>query len=764
MSSGQGSGLRPGQVPGLELFESKLHPPHRRAAVVSRAGLIDRLDASDAPITVVAAPPGYGKTTLLAEWSQRHPSRFAWLSLDRHDNDLGRLMSYTAAALDRVEPIGSDVLRPAIGGRSIAAVASRVAGAMSGMKQPVVLMLDHVESIHNDECRDTIAELALHLPAGSRLALATRAEPPLPMSRLRVGGDVVEVGVDELTMTAPEARRLLDGAGVQLTDAELDHLLERTEGWPVGLYLAALALQAGGSRDHAGVPFSGDDRLMADYLRSELLSRLSDTEVRFLTRTAVLDRLTGPLCDAVLDTTGSGAMLESLAHSNLLLVALDRHGEWYRYHHLFRDLLRAELQRREPDVVRVLHVRAAEWCEANRMPHSAIDHAQAAVDVERVNRLMLLNAQKAFATGRGETARRWLTWFEDQNEVEHYPAVAVLGAMFHMNMSEASAAERWTDAAEHPSPAPLPDGSSGESRASSERILPDGSTLASWRSLLRSQQCRSGIDAMRRDAEAALDGLSAASGLRSGALLAQAHAFLLGGETERADSILAQAVDVGMGAGAGPSVVAGLAERGFCAIGRDDWRAVRSFVEEASSAVRQFHLGEYTASALSFVLSARAALHRGDVKRAREDVTRVARHRPLLDYSRPTYSVRTLLELARVYLALDDAAGAREVLRQARNVLQKRPDLGVLPKEVDELESKLDVMRTGVVGASSLTAAELRLVPFLPTHLTYPQIGERLYLSRNTVKSQGISIYQKLGVSSRAEAIERLREFGLLET
>ena len=136
----------------------------------------------------------------------------------------------------------------------------------------------------------------------------------------------------------------------------------------------------------------------------------------------------------------------------------------------------------------------------------------------------------------------------------------------------------------------------------------------------------------------------------------------------------------------------------------------------------------------------------------------------LLDYSRPTYSVRTLLELARAYLALDDAAGAREVLRQARDVLQKRPDLGVLPKEVEELESKLDVMRTGVVGASSLTAAELRLVPFLPTHLTYPQIGERLYLSRNTVKSQGISIYQKLGVSSRAEAIERLREFGLLET
>ena len=188
----------------------------------------------------------------------------------------------------------------------------------------------------------------------------------------------------------------------------MDQLLDRTEGWPVGLYLAALALKAGGSRERAGVPFSGDDRLMAEYLRTELLAHLSDAEVSFLTRTSVLDRMSGQLCDAVLDRTGSDAVLESLAHSNLLLVALDRNGEWYRYHHLFRDLLRAELQRREPELVGALHVRAAEWCEANRMPELAIDHAQTGFDVDRVNRLMLLNAQKAFAAGRRETVRRWL--------------------------------------------------------------------------------------------------------------------------------------------------------------------------------------------------------------------------------------------------------------------------------------------------------------------------------------------------------------------
>ena len=194
---------------------------------------------------------------------------------------------------------------------------------------------------------------------------------------------------------------------------------------------------------------------MADYLRTELLANLSDAEVSFLTRTSVLDRMNGRLCDAVLDRTGSGAVLESLAHSNLLLVALDRNGEWYRYHHLFRDLLRAELQRREPEVVGALHVRAAEWCEANRMPELAIDHAQKGFDVDRVNRVMLLNAQKAFAAGRRETARRWLGWFEDEDLVGQYPAIAVLGALFYINTGDAAAAERWAIAAEHPSRALL---------------------------------------------------------------------------------------------------------------------------------------------------------------------------------------------------------------------------------------------------------------------------------------------------------------------
>ena len=237
----------------------------------------------------------------------------------------------------------------------------------------------------------------------------------------------------------------------------------------------------------------------------------------------------------------------------------------------------------------------------------------------------------------------------------------------------------------------------------------------------------------------------------------------MGGDLERADASFAEAVELSSGAGAWAALVIALAARGYRAFGRGDWAAAESFLDEARSAMQQFGLSDYAESALAYNLAARVALHSGDVETAHEEVTRSARLRPFLTYTRPTYSVHTLLELARTYVALDDAAGAREVLRQARSILQKRPELGLFPAQVDELEAKLDTMRTGNVGASSLTAAELRIVPFLPTHLTYPQVGERLYLSKNTVKSHAISIYQKLGVSSRDEAIDRLHELGLLD-
>ena len=190
------------------------------------------------------------------------------------------------------------------------------------------------------DCVDAIVELAAHLPVRSQLAVGSRDEPPLPMARLRADGQLIEVGVDDLAMDEADARALLLGADVAVGAAELTALVDRTEGWPVGLYLAALAMKSGGASRSVGLAFSGDHRLMADYLRSEVLSRLPLTVTEFLRRTSVLDRLSGPLCDAVLGSGRSQEMLESLERSNLLLVPLDRQRVWYRYHHLFRDLLR----------------------------------------------------------------------------------------------------------------------------------------------------------------------------------------------------------------------------------------------------------------------------------------------------------------------------------------------------------------------------------------------------------------------------------------
>jgi LuxR family maltose regulon positive regulatory protein len=359
----------------------------------------------------------------LAQWAQRTAHRVGWVSVDERDNDPAVLLTYLAVALDRVEPIDPRVIRGLAGlGASIMGAVPRLAAAMAAMTGPVALVLDHLEVLENQACLDVVAELAAQLPPGAQLLVASRVRPPLPVGLLRVQGRVLELGVEELAMDDREARALLEGAGVGLDDAEVDELIGRTEGWPVGLYLAALAHKAGGPRRPAWAGFTGDDRFMADYLRSELLARLPPELVAFLTRTAVLERMSGPLCDAVLETTGSARVLASLEESNLLLVPLDRQRRWYRYHHLFHELLVAELDRREPDLVPALHHRAAGWCEVNRLPETAIDHAQAAGDADRVARLVWQLALPAYGAGRVDTTRRWFGWFEDQGLLGRYPS------------------------------------------------------------------------------------------------------------------------------------------------------------------------------------------------------------------------------------------------------------------------------------------------------------------------------------------------------
>ena len=670
----------------------------------------------------------------------------AWVSCDEGDNDPVVLLSALAVALDRIEPIDPTVFWALTSSGAGITKVPKFVSAVASMRLPVTLVLDHTEAITNKRCLNTIAELALHLPLGWQFALASRTKVPLPTARLRAQGGIVEVAAEDLAMSREEASLLLEGAGVKPDVARTGELVQRTEGWPTGLYIAALAIRAGKRQSEAGFTFTGDDRFMGDYLRSELLDRVSGDEVSFLTRTAVLDRMCGSLCDAILGGTESGRVLEQMESRNLLVVPLDRRREWYRYHHLFRELLQAELRRQEPDLVQDLHSRAAAWYEANAMPEAAIEHAQAAGDNDRVARLVLELAQPVWAGGRAETVLRWMEWLRDATSAEHYGAIAVHGSLIFALLGQPSAAERWAAAAERVSPT---------------GTLPDGSTMESTLAYLRAILCRDGVDEMRRDAQIAWEGLSPASPYRATMLHTEGISYLVQGDYGGADPILAHAFDFATDANALPLAALILAERCIVASQRDRWTEVATLAQRAVALVEAGRFEDYWTSALVYAWAARAALHQGDIAKARYYVGRAARLRPLLTYALPVVSVQALLELVRCYIALADPGGSAAVLGQVRDILQQRPDLGILPKLADELQSKLVEIKAVAVGASSLTAAELRLLPLLSTHLSFREIGERLYLSSNTVKTQAYSVYKKLGVSSRSRAVARTRELGL---
>jgi LuxR family maltose regulon positive regulatory protein len=731
---------------GFELLESKFHPPTPRPGIVTRAAMVDRLATARAQVVTVVAPPGYGKTTLLAQWAERVGARVAWVSCDDGDNDPVVLLSALAVALDRIEPVDQTIFGVLASSGADITVVPRFVSAIASMQLPVTIVLDHAEAVTNRKCLNTIAEFALRLPAGWQLALASRSAVPLPAARLRAHGGIVEIGAEDLAMSPQEAFLLLEGAGARLEAADIYELLQRTEGWPAGLYIAALAIKSGTRHTDVGFTFTGDDVFMGDYLRSELLDRVSAAEASFLTQASVLDRMCGSLCDAVLDRKGSERVLEELERRNLLVVPLDRHREWYRYHHLLRDLLQSELRRRDPDLVQDLHFRAAAWYEANAMPEAAIEHAQAAGDYDRVARLLLELAQPVWAGGRVQTVLRWMESLRDVTAAEHYGAIAVHGSLIFALLGQPSEAERWAAAAE---------------RASSAGILPDGSTLEGTLAYLRAILCRDGIGQMRHDAQAAWDGLSPASPYRATMLYTEGISYLLEDDPARADPILTRAFGVATAAGATPLAALILAEQCIVAAERDNWPEAAALAQRAVAIVEAERLDDYWTSALPYAWATRSELYLGNIPRARFYLARAARLRPLLTYALPVVSVQALLELARSYITLADPGGAAAVLRQVHDILQQRPDLGNLPRLAGELQSRLSKIKETAVGASSLTAAELRLLPLLSTHLSLREIGERLHVSSHTVKTQAYSAYRKLGASSRSEAVTRVHELGL---
>jgi LuxR family maltose regulon positive regulatory protein len=729
---------------------AKLLHPQVPAGTVRRSLLIKRLTGGAWPIVSVVGPAGYGKTTLLSEWAECDSHDFAWVSVDEADNDPKVLLSYVAEALDAVEPIGQRVFDALASPASSVpgSVVPRLGAALSSMTAPVVLVLDDVHLLHDSEGRAALSVLADHVPAGSRLVLSGRAKPPLRIARLRAEGKILEIGPGDLSLTAAEAASLLRAAGIVLGEDEVAELHRRTEGWPVGLYLAALYLREGGSLPATSASFGGDDLSVSEYVESEFLTRVSSAQRTFLTRTAVLERMSGPLCEAVLGLPGAGAILADLARSNLLLVPLDRRAEWYRYHHLFRDMLLAELHRQEPGLMPVLRRRAAAWCARNDLPLEALEYSMAAGDVEAVAGLAEELWRPAYWCGRRTTVWRWFGWLEDRGGIEGHPMVAVLGSMLYAMSGRPADAERWADAVD-----------SWQYGAATR--LDDPFTQA-WAAVLRAGLCRRGAGQMRADADEAVREFAEQKIADPSAATFQGIARVLGGDLAGGDASLQDAVRIGE-ANDETSGIA-LCERSLLAIARGDWSEAEVLAGRARSAFGRAGLEESYVTPLSSAVHARIAMHRGDAPAARQELVTAQRLRPELSYAIPHLAVQARIELARVHLALADPAGARTLMREIDEVLRRRPGLGTLVGEAGALRAILAKERgSSVPGASALTAAEIRLLPLLSTHLSAAEIAADLLLSRHTIKSRMKSIYRKLDASTRNQAVTRARDLGLLE-
>ena len=739
--------------PVSDLFAAKLLRPLLRPGTVRRSSLIERLAGGDPrPVVSVVAPAGYGKTTLLSQWAERNGQAFAWVSVDEADNDPKALLTYVAEALDAVEPIGGRVFDALASSASSVpgSVVPRLGSAFSSMTSPVVLVLDDVHALHNSECRAALSVLADHVPAGSRLALAGRTEPPLRVARLRAEGMILEIGPGDLSMTQAEASSLLRNADLALGDDDMTELHRRTEGWPAGLYLAALYLREGGPLASAAVSFGGDDRLVSEYMESEFLSRVSGRQRVFLTRAAVLERMSGPLCEAVLDLPASAVTLADLARSNLLLVPLDRRGEWYRYHRLFRDMLLAELERLEPGLIPVLRRRAAAWCLRNGLPEEALEYSMAAGDVDAAAGLVEKLAVPAHRQGRVTTLQRWLRWLEDRGGIEGHPMVAVLAALFCALTGRPVEAERWAGAVDR--------------WQYGDPARPGDPSAEAWAAVMRTFLCRRGVEQMRADADEAVQRFAAENFVTPAPAFLQGIARVLCGDLDGGDEALEDGVSVGEEVGAHEDVALALCERSLLAMARSDWGRAEVLAGQAGAVLRRAGIEESYATPLLSAVQARAAMHRGDVPAARQQLVSAQRLRHLLTYALPYFAVQARIELIRVHLALADLAGARTLMREVDELLRRRPGLGNLAGQAQALRARLSKERgSSVPGASSLTSAELRLLPMLSTHLSFPEIAAEMCLSRHTIKSEAGSLYRKLGASSRSQAVTRSRELGLLE-
>jgi LuxR family transcriptional regulator, maltose regulon positive regulatory protein len=738
----------------VPLDGAKLEAPRVRPGLITRQRLVRPLAARPGPsLAALFAPPGYGKTTLLAQLAAAERRPVAWLTIDELDNDPAVLVSYLSAALDRVEPptsasqpagpgSGPRGRHPARPGASMARLATRIHEWRDGG----VLVIDDVHRLTDRACLDMLASLIDHLPDGFRVAIAGRSQPELPLARIRAAGELLEVGIQDLALTSAEVTKLVRAAGCELGDEAISEITSRTEGWPTGVYLATLALARSPS-DEETPRISGGDGFIAEYLRSEFHDGLDPDDATFLRRTAILERLTPALAEEVSQLPKAAKRLRRLAESNLLIQHVPGDQQRYRFHNLMRDFLVAELEVREPGTAAGLHRRAADWYEAADRADLAIEHLIAAGDADAAARQVSASALRMYVRGQALTVDRWLAAF-DPATFERQPPFAVSAAWIHIVNGRTAEAERMADIAD---------------RVQFHGRPSDGSaSFTSQRAMLRAIMARNGPRDALSQAKVAVSLERPGSPWRATALFAYGSLQQLLGNVQAADESYAKAAAESVPQ-AWAMVMLALTKRASLALNRGDFAIAHDFITEAEEMLAARGHRQILHALLVHAVSARISIRAGDQERGRDSLVRAQLVRPVASHSAPWFSVEALLELCRAYLAVSDPAGAQQTLREAERIVRRRPALGTLTADLVTARKLLESSTTTLAGSSTLTAAELRVLPLLPTYLSFQDIAERLTISRNTVKTHAMSIYGKLWATSRGEAVERAIEIGLLE-
>jgi LuxR family maltose regulon positive regulatory protein len=722
--------------------------PRPATGLALRAKVLERLSEPAVRVGVITAPGGYGKTSHAAAWVARDDRPVAWMDVeDGHDDPLVLLTDLVAAltALTDFHGEGIDA-RGATPGQYATTVVSALGRALRGCTQPFVLVLDDVHRVTNPSATDLIGALVSNVPSGSLVLLVGRVFRLKGLARLRVGSTVAEIGADDLTLEVADVAVVLDGMGVDAGADEVEQVAADTEGWPVGVRPAGLASLADAQHHvFAASGVRGREASVLDYIRAEWLWGLSEADRDFLMRVSVLDWLSGPLCNEVLDRRDAGDVLHRVFSDRLLVIPLDRRESAYRMHGLLRDALTAEFERLDATAVRNVHQRASTWFEATGDVDRAIRHALAASDVERAERLVVEHTPSYYTNGHYTTVNRWIESFP-RDRVLRSPALCLSAALAVLGLGDPAALSIWLRL--------------GEQAAAS---APESDTIA-WLCLLdlRSTANTGPVRPALDDAAAAYRGLPPGIWHAASCLAYGAWSWTVGDDI--AVKVLTEGAQEAAALGAPALEAYCTAMLAMIAHTEGDSARAWSLAARARQVAVDHGLERAPGMAVVSAMKALAAASTGDPGAARTDWHLARTQLALLKDLSGWANVQTRVALAHASLLLGDRIGAETMLHEAHEFLVRQPDATMARRQVATLEELVRQMRRhATIGYSSLTTAELRVLHYLPTNLSLAEIGTRLYVSRYTVKTHCEAIYRKLNVNSRSAAVESARHIGLLE-